>query len=143
MIDIHQLLAGLAKVIRSADFPDATTLATVLDLDISQSSIMKTKLSGMCIDRARLNRSAVEVGIACGIAPWREIWLIFLNPQIPYRDVKDEVFGANQHIQPSKLSTGFGVLCEIDGLSCGFTASSPDGVLQTLFCEEPKAVSAG
>ncbi|MGO9007603.1 MAG: hypothetical protein ACLQIQ_08650 [Beijerinckiaceae bacterium] len=143
MIDIHQLLAGLTQAIEHADFPDSTSLATALDLDISDSSIMKTKLSSMCINRAHLNRSGTEVGIACTTTPRREIWLIFLNPLIPYRDVKDEIFGTNQHIKQSKLSTGFGVLFEIDGLTCGFTASSPDGDVDSLFCEEPKPASAG
>ncbi len=143
MINIHQLLVGLTQVIGKVDFPDAASLATALDLDISQASVTETKLRTMCINTARLNSSATEVGIACGVTPRREIWLIFVNPSIHYRDLKDEVFGANQRIQPSKLRKGLGVLFELDGWTCGLTASSPDGVLQSLFCEELKPASAG
>ncbi|MGP0057849.1 MAG: hypothetical protein ACLPID_00970 [Beijerinckiaceae bacterium] len=143
MIDIRHLLAGLMRALRSADFPDANTLAAVLDLNISQARITKTKQGNMGINGARLNGSAVEVGITCGITPRREIWLLFDNSSTPYRDVKDEIFGANQRVQPSKRSAGFGVLFEIDGLICGFTVSSSDGDVDSLFCEEPKPASAG
>lgn len=139
MIDIRQLLSELTQVIRSADFPDATSFARALDLDISAARITNAK-SGMCINGARLNGTAVNVGIACGVTPWREIWLLFDNSSVPYRDVNDEIFGADQRIVPSKRSAGFGVLFEIDGWTCGYTASSADGDVDSLFCEEPKQV---
>jgi hypothetical protein len=142
MIDIRQLLSGLARVLRSADFPDAASIASALDLDISTARITKTKLGSMGINGAHLDGSGVEIGIACGITPQREIWLLMENSSTPYRDVKDEIFGADQRIVPSKHGAGFGVLFEINGLTCGYTASSPDGDVDSLFCEAPKPASS-
>lgn len=139
MIDIGQLLAELMEGIRSPDFPDTMCLANLLDLDVSQAKISTAK-AGMSINRARLSRSGTEISIVCGILPRREIWLIFDNPLLPYREIKGQIFGNNQRIEPSKLSAGFGVLFEIDGWTCGYTASSPDGYVDSLFCEEAETV---
>ncbi len=136
MIDIRRLLSGLTQAIGRADFPNATTLATTLDLDTSQARIMTTKKRNLAINGARLNSSGVGINIACGITPQREIWLLMENSSTPYRDVKDEIFGADQRIIPSKRGAGFGVLFEIDGLTCGYTASAPDSDVDALFCEE-------
>ncbi len=143
MIDIRRLLSGLTQAISSADFPSATTLATALDLDLSGARVVQTKSKLMAIHDARLNGSGVEISIACGITPQREIWLLMENSSTPYQDVKDEIFGADQQVIPSKRGAGFGVLFEIDGLTCGYTASSPDSDVDALFCEEPKPASAG
>jgi hypothetical protein len=37
-------------------------------------------------------------------------------------------FGANQRVIPSKRGAGFGVLFEIDGWTCGYTAPRPTGM---------------
>jgi hypothetical protein len=142
MIDIRRLLSGLTQAIRGADFPNATTLAPSLGLDLSGAKISQTKSKLMAINGARLNSSGVGINIACGIVPRREIWLLIENSSTPYRDVKDKIFGANQRIQPSKITGGFAVLFEIDGLNCGYTASSPDSDVDALFCEEPKPITA-
>ncbi|MHB8885824.1 MAG: hypothetical protein ACYC5H_12255 [Methylovirgula sp.] len=143
MIDIHKLLRGLTQTIRGADFPDTTSLASALDLDISEAKITKMKFGNTIISGAHLSGSSIVIDVVCGVTPWREIWILFDNASIPYRDVTDEIFGADQRIIPSKLSPGFGVLFEIDGWTCGFTASSPDGDVDSLFCEEPKQTLAG
>lgn len=143
MINIHQLLVGLTQAIRGADFPSAEILATALDLDLSGARISQTKSKLMAIHNARLNGGGVGINIACGIVPRREIWLLIKNSSTPYRDVKDEIFGADQRVIPSKRSVGFGVLFKIDGLTCGYTASSPDSDVDALFCEEPKPASEG
>lgn len=138
MPDIHRLLNGLTQAISEAGFPDATSLVKSLDLDISKASIIKTKRGNMCISGARTNKSALMIGIACGLVPSREIWLLLDDSSVAYQDVKDQIFGTDQRLVQSKLSAGFGVLFEIGGWTCGYTASSPDGRLETLFCEEPK-----
>jgi hypothetical protein len=143
MINIRQLLVGLTQAIRGADFPNAATLATALDLDLSDARISQTKSKLMLVRDARLKGSGAGVNIACGLTPRREIWLIIENSSTPHRDVKDETFGANQRVIPSKRGAGFGVLFEIDGLTCGYTASSTDSDVDALFCEEPKPASAG
>jgi hypothetical protein len=142
MIDIHQLLHGLTRDFPSADFPDATSLAAALDLDLSKATITKTKKKTMCISGARLNGSGIEVGLVCGVTPLHAIWLLLLNAGIPYRDVKDETFGANQRIKQSKVSSGFAVLFDKDGLCCGFTVDPPSGDVNRLFCEEPNPALA-
>lgn len=136
MIDIHQLLHGLTQDFGSADFPDATSLAAALDLDLSRATITKTRKKTMCISGARLNGSGVEVGLVCGVAPLHAIWLLLLNAGIPYWDVKDETFGDNQRVEQSKVSAGFAVLFDKDGLRCGFTVDTPSGDVNKIFCEE-------
>jgi hypothetical protein len=135
MIDIRELLTGLTRVIGGADFPDISHLAFVLDLDISQARIAKTKQGSLGINGARLSPGAVEICIACGIAPWREIWLLFDNPSTPYEDVKDAIFGAHQRIKPSKRSAGFGFLFEIDGWTCGFRHPRRTGMWTASFAK--------
>jgi hypothetical protein len=143
MIDIRRLLFGLTQAIRGADFPSATTLASALDLDLSQARVVTTKQKNMAVHDACLNGSGIGINVACGVHPRREIWLLIENSSTPYRDAKDEIFGANQRLQPSKITGGFAVLFEIDGWACGYTASSPDSDVDALFCEEPKPASVG
>ena len=134
MINIGQLISGLTHLIGESEFPDAAILAAALGLDISQAAITKTKQGNLGINGARLNGSGV--GIACGLVPRREIWILFDNSSTPYRAVRDETFGANQRIEQSKVGTGFGVVFEIGGLVCGYTADSPDADVDAIFCEE-------
>jgi len=141
VIDIRQILSALTQAIVSTDVSDAAILATALDLDISSARITKTK-TVMAVSGARLKSSGVEANIAWGLKPRREIWMMIGKFSLPYQDVKDEIFGANQRIKSSKLSTGFGVLFEIDGWTCGYTAHSPDSDLDAIFCEEPKPAPA-
>jgi hypothetical protein len=65
--------------------------------------------------------------------------LVIAHSSLSYRQIKDETFGANQRIAPSRHSAGFGVVCEIDGWECGYTANSPDADVGFVFCREPKA----
>lgn len=142
MIDIRCLLAAMTHILRSPDFPDAVALAVALDLDLSGSRTTKTK-SAMGIHDARLKGGGIALGVVCGILPRREIMLLFEHSGIAYQAIKDEIFGADQRLIPSKLSQGFGVRFEIDGLTCGYTASSSEGEIESLSCEEPRAMPGG
>jgi len=145
VIDIRRLFAGLIEAVGRADFPDTEILAARINLDIGNASVAKTQSNLLLIHHAHLDGGATEVSVACGIKPRREIWQICEEPSIPYRDLKDETFGANQRTEPSKRSAGVGVLFEIDGWTCGYTAWSPDGDVDAFFCEEPmiKATNNG
>lgn len=132
LIDIRRLLSGLTQAI-GIEVPDAAVLASALDLDLSQARITKTK-SVMAVHEARFNHADVAVDAVWGFAPHREIWLLIPNSSLPYQDVKDEVFGSNQRIQPSRHSAGFAVLFEIDGWTCGYTADLPDADVSAIFC---------
>lgn len=78
MPDIRLLLDELTRVIANANFPDVTGVAEGLNLDLSQARITKAKTQSVCINGARLNGTETQVGVVCGIAPWRQIWLFFL-----------------------------------------------------------------
>ena len=140
MIDIHRLLSGLTLAIREEN-PDAARLAKALDLDISQSRIVNAR-SVLSIHGALLGGN-IEVDAAWGRPPHREICLVIAHSSLPYRKIKDETFGANQRIVPSRHSAGFGVVFDIDGWECGYTADSPDADAGFVFCREPKASSVG
>jgi hypothetical protein len=133
MIDLRRLYVGLTRAIRN-DAPDAALLASALDLDLSRARIVMTK-SVMAIHDARFNSADLEIDAAWGFAPHREIWLLIARSSLPYRDIKDEIFGVDQRTQPSRLSAGFAVLFEIDGWTCGYTADSPDANVSAVFCE--------
>jgi hypothetical protein len=141
MIDIHQVLAGLAQAIGGANFLDVTALATTLDLDISQAKITKTETSTVAIYGARLNRE-VDIGLICGVAPRRSIWLVFSSPSLSYGDLGGEVFGNNQRIEVSKFNDGLAVLFETGDWICSLTASLPGKTVLCLSCEEPRPASA-
>jgi hypothetical protein len=136
MIDLRRLLSRLTFAIRE-ELPDAAYLAEALDLDISRSRITNTK-SVLAIHDAILDGN-IEIDAAWGRPPHREICLVIAHSSLPYSSVKDEIFGTNQRIVPSRHSTGFGVVFEIDGWECGYTADSADADVGFVFCREPKA----
>jgi hypothetical protein len=135
MINVRQLLTGLTLLINRDDFPDVTSLAVELAVSVSEAQISRTKSGNMIIMGARLSDYGTPINVVCGIKPWREIWLLFTDPVVPYKDVQAEIYGANQRVVPSKFGAGFGVLFEIDGWNCGYTVSSPTGNIEALFCE--------
>lgn len=140
MIDISNLITGLTRAIREPNFPNASSIASLLNLDISHASVTKTRRGNLGINGARLN-GTVEAGVAGGVTPRRELNLIFLDSQVPYAPFNKTVFGDHQRIQDSKFGPGLALLFEVNGLQCGLTASAPDGVVQCLFCEEPSPAS--
>jgi hypothetical protein len=143
MLDIRRFLDGLTQVIGRIDFPDANILAAAIELDLSQARIARMKTRDMIISDARLRRNSIGISVTCTLSPRRAIWLLLDKSALHYRDVKDEVFGANQRIQPSKRSAGFGVLFDLNGWTCGYTADSPDDTVKALFCEESNAQNTG
>jgi hypothetical protein len=136
MIDLRRLLSRLTFAIRE-ELPDAAYLAEALDLDISRSRVRNAK-SVLSIQNAILDGN-IEIDAAWGRPPHREICLVIAHSSLPYSSVKDEIFGTNQRIVPSRHSIGFGVVFEIDGWECGYTADSPDADVGFVFCREPKA----
>ncbi|HLH11863.1 MAG TPA: hypothetical protein VKV77_08295 [Methylovirgula sp.] len=137
MIDIRKLLDKVIQAFRSPDFLNVWALAASLDLDLSRARIKGMKSGDIVIDGAYLRADAIIAVHRTTIR--RGLWLIFKGSTISYQDVKDEIFGDNQRIQPSRAGTGFGVLFEIDGLTCGYTAPSQDGDVDAIFCEEANA----
>jgi hypothetical protein len=137
MIDISRLIVGLTQAFRSADFPNAETIAGFLDLNLSSARITRTERGPFGIHHALLAPD-VEVGVIGALSPRRQLVLIFVDSQIPYREFAGAVFGANQRIQYSKFSQGFAVLFDVDELCGILTASGPDGVVETLSVEAPK-----
>jgi hypothetical protein len=112
MIDLRRLLSRTFAI--REELPDAAYLAEALDLDISRSRVTNAK-SVLSIQNAILDRN-IEIDAAWGRPPHREICLEIAHSSLPYRSVKDEIFGANQRIVPSRHSVGFGVVFEIDPL---------------------------
>jgi len=137
VINISETISKLVEAVRRVDFPDAKTTAALRDLDIAGARITETKGGSWGIDIGRLAGGAIEVAVLGGVKPRRTLHLIFLNPAIPFRNVSGETFGANQRVKLSKCSPGLGLVFEKAGLPCGMTASAPDGVIESLFCEEP------
>lgn len=137
MIELSQQIAALAQAVRSESYPDVTAIAKLSHLDISEARTAETKHGVMAIYGAHLD-DGTQADVIGVTSPRRLLQLSLPNSQISYREAADEVFGSDQRIERSKLSDGLAVLFEIDGLICGFTVSGPDGVIESLFCEEPK-----
>ncbi len=90
---------------------------------------------------ARLNGSGLALtGVICGVIPRREIWLFFENSGLSYQRDQRRNLWRRSAPHPVEAQQGFGVCFEIDGLTCGYTASSPEGEIESLFCEEPRAM---
>jgi hypothetical protein len=136
MIDIQRLLAQLIQTIRTADFPNVDEISGLLDLDVSQARITKAN-SGLSINGAYWRSERTTVGLVCGTSPRREIWVLPNKISLPYRSIEEKIFGANQRVIPSRFDGGLGVVFEIGGLTCGYTAQSPQGDVEGFFCEEP------
>jgi hypothetical protein len=137
MIDLRRLLSGLVQAI-GAELPDVAVLKSALDLDLSQSRVVETK-SALAIHDARLLPHDIAADIVWGLPPDDKIIVLTRNSSLPYRQIKDEMFGAHQRTNPSKLSPGFGVLFEMGDLTCGYTVDSPDADVSMIFCEVTKA----
>jgi hypothetical protein len=137
MIDLSRQISALVQVIRSEDYPNVAAIANLSLLDVSGVTTAETKRGVLAVYGARLDdgTQADVIGVA---SPRKLIHVSLPNSSISYQDVSNEIFGSNQRIQHSKYSRGLAVLFEIDGLTCGFTASGPNGVIESLFCEEPK-----
>ncbi len=135
MIDLRRLLSRLTFAIRE-EVPDAAYLAKALDLDISRSRITDAR-TVVTIRNAILDGN-IEIDAAWGRAPYCEICMVIARASFPYSSGKDESFGVNQRIVPSRHSAGFGVVFEMDGWECGYTADSPDADVGFVFCREPK-----
>lgn len=134
-LDIRRVLSAMTQVIGN-EIPDATLLAAALAFDLSQAQITTTK-SVMAVRQARLKPDDFVGDIFWGIIPRHEICVLIRNSSLLYRDVEGETFGANQQLVPSKYSSGFGVVFERDGWTCGFTADSPEATIEFIFCHAP------
>jgi hypothetical protein len=134
MIDMRQLLSGLVSTVGSEEFPDINGLATRLSLDVSRAKIGPTKRVE-CINNALFKHGGPTADITWGILPRRSIWVLFQGSSIPYESIKDEVFGTDQKIQPSKYGAGFSILFEVDGWRCGYTVDSEASDIRAVFCE--------
>ncbi len=134
MIEIQRLLEQLIQAIRSANFPDVGEISNLLGLDVSQVKITRAK-SGLSINGAYWKQEGTSAGLVCGTNPRREIWFLPNKTTLSYRTVEGQNFGTNQRVVPSEFDGGLGVVFEIDGLTCGYTAQSPQGYVDGFFCE--------
>lgn len=139
MIDLPRQIAGLAEAIRSEKYPDVAAIANLPHLDVSAAKTAETKRGVLAVYGARLDdgTQADVIGVA---SPRKLLHISLPNSSIPYQAASNQIFGLNQRIERSRFSEGLAVVFEIDGLICGFTASGPNGVIESLFCEEAARV---
>ncbi|WP_158812518.1 hypothetical protein [Methylocapsa sp. S129] len=136
MIDIRQIIAGLARVTPAVDFPNANAIAAALSLEMAYASVANMK-GGNLIVRGALLDDGTGIQIIAALSPRRELFLSFEDSRLPYRDIEGEVFGDDQHIQKSRASEGFAIVFYRDGLEFAITADSPDDVVDAIFCRTP------
>jgi hypothetical protein len=141
MLDINQMLADMVTAIQSHDFPDGSTIASTLGLDLSGATITRTDNGAIAITGARLPESTAEVGVAGASTPRKTLNVVFFGSTIPVGPCAEAAAGLGQHIEQSKHGRGFAIEFRIDGFDCGLTASERGGVVETLFCAAP-AVAA-
>jgi hypothetical protein len=134
MVEISRILAGMATAIQSQKFPAGSEIASALELDLSGASITTTQNGLVSILGAHLPASTTEIGVVGASTPRKTLDFVFLRSAIPVGPYIDAPLGAGQHVQPSKHGNGLTIAFSIDGFDCGITASSPDGVVETLFC---------
>lgn len=132
-LDLRDIFARLVQTI-ATEVPNAAVLESTLDLDFSQSRVVRMK-SALAIHDARLKFCGIDADIVWGDAPHRQIMVLMKSSPLRYQDVKGDMFGADQRTVPSKLSPGFAVILEIDGWTCGYTVDAPDATVSTVFCE--------
>jgi hypothetical protein len=134
VVEINQILAGMVRAIQSPQFPASSEIASALGLDLSGATITTTQSGTVSILGARLPESTMEIGVVGASAPRKTLDFVFLKPAIPVGPCIDAPLGVDQHIEPSKHGAGLTIAFTIDGVSCGITASEPEGVIETLFC---------
>jgi hypothetical protein len=138
MIDFRTLFTELVQIVETNDFPNADTISHALDIDVSAATIAKTKGGLLTIYDGRMGDKKTAVDVLAALKPMLSLDLLFSNSDIPYRDADGMVFGANQRLEQSKRSEGFAIIFQENGLTCGLTASSKYGVVQSLFCHAPQ-----
>jgi hypothetical protein len=82
MIDLNQILAGMAAAIQSSDFPDASEMAVSLGLDLSTATVTVTRSGAIAIIGARfpaLPTAEVKWRALRGLAR-RWIWPFSIRP---------------------------------------------------------------
>jgi hypothetical protein len=140
MIDLNQILAGMAFAIRSNDFPNSSDVASALRLDLSTATITTTGDGAMAIMGARLlTLSTAEIGLAGASTPRKRLDCVFFNSSIPVGPYVEMAVRDGRGIERSKRRKGLTITFRIDGFDCGITASAPNGVVETLFCAAQSA----
>jgi hypothetical protein len=134
MIDLRKMIAGMARVTPAADFPDAHVIAEALGLEMTYATTAKMKHGDLVLRGATLDNGAIDVRVLGALSPKRELFLTFEHSRLAYRDIEGETFGKDQRIQKSRFGEGLGVVFYIDDLEFAITASSPDGVVEAIFC---------
>jgi len=138
MSDLPQTFAALVQSLQSQGYPEATTIASLLHLDTSKATTSMSKRGVLAIYGARFE-DGTKADVIATASPRKLLNVVLHNSPILYSDLSNTTFGASQRIERSKFSTGLAILFEIGGLTCGFTAPSPDQAIDSLFCEEMKA----
>jgi hypothetical protein len=143
MVDIDKILAGMVTAIQSRNFPNGSEIASTLGLDLSKATTTTTNGGVVAIIGARLQSLlTAEVGVAGGSMPHKTLDFVFFNSTIPVGSYFEAATrDSDQRIEPSKHGRGLAIAFGIDGFDCGFTASAPDGVVETLFCAAKPAGS--
>jgi hypothetical protein len=143
MIDLNQILAGMAAAIQSSDFPNASEMAASLGLDLSTATVTVTRSGAIAIIGARFPAlPTAEVEVAGAARPRKTLDLAFFNSAIPVGPYVEAAARGEQRIERSKHGEGLAILFTVDGFDCGMTASGRDGVVETLFCAAPAMCSS-
>jgi len=134
MIDLRETISNLARGFLAADYPNSATIAEALSLDMSHATVVTMRSGHIMIREAILPGGSSHVDLVASVGARPEL-LILLHGSGPfYRDIERETFGEDQKIQKSRFSEGFSVVFRANGLSYALTASSPDNLVEAIFC---------
>ncbi len=134
MIDLRKILDGLARGFSAVDYPNSTTIAEALNLDMSYATVATMRSGHVLIRDAVLPGGSSNVDLVACVGPRPELLILLHGSGPPYRDVEGETFGEDQRIQKSRFSDGFAIVFRANGLSYALTASSPDSLVEAAFC---------
>jgi len=134
MIDLRETINNLARGFLAANYPDATTIAAALGLDMSHATVATIRSGHVLIREAVLPGGASSVDLVASVGPRAELLILLHGSGPPYRDIEGETFGEDQKIKKSRFSEGFALVFRANGLSYAVTASSPDSLVDGIFC---------
>jgi hypothetical protein len=134
MIDLRDTINNLARGFLATNYPEATTIAEALSLDMSHATVATMRSGHVMIRDAALPGALSNVDLVASVGPRAELLVLLHGSGPSYRDIEGETFGEDQKIQKSRLSEGFAVVFRANGLSYALTASSPDSLVEAIFC---------
>jgi hypothetical protein len=132
MLDIKEMIFALARAIESADFMDATLLASNLGVDLADAEITQPNALLLAVTGAKCGADTTNIDILARSGRRNEITIAFPNENETLDMSMIKSLGVEPAIQKSHTGSGLAYIFRLNEGTITITASLKDGIIQTL-----------